>query len=205
MNWLAKSLTALALLAATAFAAGAGDLKQTAEPRWSASIFAGYTDHDSDMQEALRLPFDSGLREEKLVGVALAYRAGRFLNHFTLEFEGGLGRRFPISDATEAWAAAFIRFDGFPWKHMLYTSLGASLGVNYVSALPASELPTLAEPDRPTSKLLHYFSPEIAFALPDHRQHEMFVRLHHRSGMWGLFNGVHGASDALVLGYRLRF
>lgn len=205
MNWLAKSLTALAVLAATALAADAGDLAQTSEPRWSASIFAGYTDHDGQMFTATRLAFDPGMREEKILGGALAYRVGRFWNHFTLEVEGGVATRFPDSHLTEGWAAAFVRFDGFPWKHVLYTSIGGSIGVNYVSSLPASELPTLAEPDRPTSKLLHYFSPEIAFALPDHRQHEMFVRLHHRSGVWGLFNGVHGGSDALVLGYRLRF
>lgn len=206
MNWLAKSLSALAVLVASVTPALAdGWLQQTGEPRWSASIFAGYTDHDGQMFKAPKAAWDSSFREEKIAGVALAYRAGRFWNHFTLEFEGGLGTRFPDSHAEDGWAAAFVRFDGFPWKHLLYTSVGASIGVNYVSKLPASELPTLTQPDRPTSKLLHYFAPEIAFALPDRREHEVFARLHHRSGVWGLFDGVHGASDALVFGYRYRF
>lgn len=206
MNWLVKSITALALLAAGTYTSSAGGmLQQTNEPRWSASIFGGWTDHDGEMFSAPRVAWNNGLREENIAGLALAYRAGRFWNHFTLEFEAGLGARFPDSHAAEGWAAAFVRFDGFPWKHMLYTSVGASIGVDYVSRLPASELPTLDDPDRPTSKLLHYFSPEFAFALPEHRQHEMFMRLHHRSGVWGLFDGVHGASDAFVMGYRYRF
>ncbi len=206
MNWLEKSLAACAILAASVLPSQAGSLlQQTGEPRWSASIFAGITDQDSQMFKAPRAVWDKSLREESIAGVALAYRAGRFWNHFTLEFEGGIGGRFPDSNASEAWAAAFVRFDGFPWKHMLYTSVGASVGVDYVSKLPASELPTAGWPDRPTSKLLHYFAPEIAFALPDRREHEVFARIHHRSGVWGLFDGVHGASDALVVGYRYRF
>lgn len=206
MNWLARSLLTLAFLGVAATSSGAdGWLQQTGEPRWSASILAGYTDHDSQMFKAPKVAWDSSFREEKIAGVALAYRAGRFWNHFTLEFEAGLGGRFPESHAKEGWAAAFVRFDGFPWKQVLYTSVGASVGIDYVSKLPASELPTVDEPDRPTSKLLHYFAPEIAFALPEHREHEVFARIHHRSGVWGLFDGVHGASDALVVGYRYRF
>ena len=49
------------------------------------------------------------------------------------------------------------------------------------------------------------FAPEIAFALPESPQHELFVRLHHRSGVFGTFGGVHGGADVVTLGYRFRF
>lgn len=206
MNQLGKIIAGAAILLGAVAPLRAGVLPTpVAEPRWSVSVFGGFTDHDGRMFDAIRLPADRSLREENLAGVALAYRVGRFWSHFTLEVEGGVGTRFPDSHATEGWAAAFVRFDGFPWKQALYTSVGASVGLDYLSTLPPSEVPTIGEPDRPTSKLLHYFSPEIAFAFPEARRHEMFVRLHHRSGVWGLFNGVHGGSDALVMGYRLRF
>jgi hypothetical protein len=52
---------------------------------------------------------------------------------------------------------------------------------------------------------LHYFSPEITFALPEHKEHELLIRYHHRSGVFGTFNGVWGGSNVLTMGYRYRF
>jgi hypothetical protein len=40
--------------------------------------------------------------------------------------------------------------------------------------------------------LLHYFSPELTFADPDNKDFEIVTRLHHRSGIFGLFGGVAG-------------
>jgi hypothetical protein len=46
---------------------------------------------------------------------------------------------------------------------------------------------------------------EAAFALPDVPQWELITRIHHRSGTFGLFNGVTGASNAWGVGMRYNF
>ena len=53
--------------------------------------------------------------------------------------------------------------------------------------------------------LLHYFSPEITFANPDNKDFEIVTRLHHRSGVFGLFDGVDGGSTFLSVGFRRHF
>ena len=172
--------------------------------KWAVSMFYGFASTgDSEMFTAPRAWWDSKFREESLVGGALSYNVLRFLRYFTLEAEIGVGHRFGIG-ATEGWMAGYVRYDNFPWNHVVRTTVAASIGVNYITRLPVSEDP-VTDPNHPRSKLLHYFSPEITFALPDSPQHELVFRVHHRSGVWGLFNGVRGGADAFVVGYRYRF
>ncbi len=171
--------------------------------KWAVSMFYGFASVDSDMYMAPKALWDSNFREESVVGGTISYNAVRFLRHFTLEAEIGVGHRFGVG-ATEGWVAGFVRYDNFPWNHVLRTTVAASIGVNYINTLPASENPP-GDPGAARSKLLHYFAPEITFALPDQPQHELLFRLHHRSGVFGLFNGVHGGADAFVMGYRYRF
>lgn len=169
--------------------------------KWALSLMAGYASIDADMQFAPKAWWDKSFREEAVIVGAASYNVVRFLRHFTFEAEVGLGHRFGVG-ATEGWVAAYIRYDNFPWNHIIRTTVAASVGVNYISRLPRSERD---EPGEPTSHLLHYFSPEITFALPDKPEHELVMRIHHRSGIFGLMNGVHGGADAFVVGYRYRF
>ena len=53
--------------------------------------------------------------------------------------------------------------------------------------------------------LLHYFAPEITFADPDNKDLEFVTRLHHRSGVFRLFDGVNGGSTFLSIGFRQHF
>ena len=169
--------------------------------KWAVSFFYGFASVDSDMYYAPKAWWDGSFREEAFAGGAVSYNVVRFLRHFTLEAELGYGHRFGVG-AHEGWAAAYVRYDNFPWNHVLRTTFAASVGVDYVSELPISER---GDGTNPTSKLLHYFSPEITLALPNSPQHEMVFRLHHRSGVFGLFNGVRGGADAFTVGYRYRF
>ena len=138
-------------------------------------------------------------------GGAVSYQLFHFWRDFTGELELGAGKHFPHSGALEGWTAVFFRYHGLPWRDRLITTLAASTGLSYVDRLLNSEENATHEGDRPKSKLLHYFAPDIAFALPESPQRELFVRLHHRSGVFGAFGGVHGGADVVTLGYRLKF
>jgi hypothetical protein len=53
--------------------------------------------------------------------------------------------------------------------------------------------------------VLHNFSPEITFADPDNKNVELVLRLHHRSGIFGLIDGVSTGSTFVTTGIRVRF
>ena len=79
-----------------------------------------------------------------------------------------------------------MRHDGFPWNHHVYTTVAASVGLNYATRIS----PVERNKSGGTSRLLHYFSPGIAFARPEGKKLELVLRLHHRSGAFGLCNGA---------------
>ena len=55
------------------------------------------------------------------------------------------------------------------------------------------------------SKLLNMFNPEVEVGWPGAPEWAGFVRLHHRSGIFGLINGVTGGSTYMTFGLRKRF
>jgi hypothetical protein len=171
------------------------------EPKWAVTLLAGASAGDDKLAQLLTSPWSATVRDDYFVGGSLSRRLTRFWSYISLEAEIGVGARFGATDGAEGWAAIYVRYDGFPWAHMLYTTVAVSTGVNYLSKLPPAEM----HPGDSTSHLLHYFSPEITFALPQYTQHEVLVRFHHRSGVFGTFNNVWGGSNVIAIGYRNRF
>jgi hypothetical protein len=51
---------------------------------------------------------------------------------------------------------------------------------------------------------MHFFAPEIAFALPRRPEAELMFRFHHRSGVFGLVSEAWGAAQYGTVGLRLR-
>jgi hypothetical protein len=170
------------------------------EPQWAATLLFGVSAGDDRLLEILSAPWSAHLRQDYFIGGALSRRLGRFFDHFMIEAEIGQGGRPGETNSYEVWGALFLRYDGFFWNNILYTTIAVSTGVNYMTALP------LAETHEPKSAhLLHYLAPEITFALPEYRNHELVFRYHHRSGVFGLFSNVWGGSNVITGGYRYRF
>jgi hypothetical protein len=171
------------------------------EPQWSVTLFGGASAGDDRLVELLTSPWNADVRDDYFVGAAVSKRLVRFWNYFTIEPEIGVGGRFGQTNSPEIWVALYLRYDGFPWNHIVYTTVGVSTGLDYLWDLPPSE----TYPGDPTSHLLHYFSPEITFSLPAYKQYELLIRYHHRSGVFGTFNGVWGGSNIISAGFRYRF
>ena len=76
-------------------------------------------------------------------------------------------------------------------------------GVSYLTEISAFERSRDAKND--AAHLLHYMGPEITFANPDNKNLEFLVRYHHRSGVFGLFDGVVSGSTFITGGVRFRF
>ncbi|MEJ1161273.1 hypothetical protein [Prosthecomicrobium sp. N25] len=174
-----------------------------AEPVWGAAVFLGASGGGADLHVLAYKPWHIDPSDHVFAGTAVSRRLARFWTDFTVEAEVGAGQRVGNRyHASEAWVAGYLRYDGFPWNRFVKTSVAFSTGLNIIDNLPSEET---RRADKHHSHLLHYFSPEVTFALPEAPNHELVVRFQHRSGVFGTFNGVWGGSNVVAVGYRYRW
>jgi hypothetical protein len=127
---------------------------------------------------------------------------GSWGESFSLEVETGAGYRFGEEVRGEGWGALYLRFGHFPWNGRIHTTVATSLGL---SVLTGDSHHERARDHRGEgAKLLHYFSPEMTFAAPRRKHVEVVLRVHHRSGVFGLFDGVVSGSNFVSVGVRRR-
>jgi hypothetical protein len=175
----------------------------------SISILGGVSVGNNTLGDVL-FPTDlkaKGLGEGGFVGLAMSRQLVRFWGHYWLEAEMGGGFRFePAVDYynPEAWAAIYLKFDGFPWNDVIRTSVGVSTGLHWIAELTPGDTNYGQYTIPENAVLQHYFSPEIAFSLPDRPQDELFVRIHHRSTGYGLFWNTEAGSNVVAIGLRFR-
>ncbi|NLH80876.1 MAG: hypothetical protein GX458_08545 [Phyllobacteriaceae bacterium] len=154
-------------------------------------------------------PWDYRWGASKFIGGALSRDVFEYRDYFKIEAEIGVGQRFGSFHETDGWGALYFRWTKFPWNDWVKTSIAASTGLDFASAVPAWEARETGVPGG--SKLMHYFSPEITFAAPSNPDWEIVLRIHHRSGgrkYWGdvgLFNGTGGGIQYGVIGIRHHF
>jgi hypothetical protein len=97
-------------------------------------------------------------------------------------------------------AAILHRWYDWPWDGLLRTSLAAGTGLSWATEVPFLE--GEARPGRNASQLLLYMALELEVTPHWARSWSLFARIHHRSGVFGTFNGVHGGSDPIGIGLR---
>ena len=141
--------------------------------------------------------------DDHIVATALSRETWRFGTRWTLEPEVGLARRFGRQDATEVWGAVFFRYHGFPWDDVLVTTAAVSTGLNWADEI--TEVEEDRADDEVGSQWMHFFAPEITFALPSRPNLELLFRFHHRSGVFGLVSDARGGAQYATVGVRVRF
>ncbi len=141
--------------------------------------------------------------DDHFAGAALSRRVLRLWGRVDVEPEAGIGRRLGRQDQTEVWGAFFLRYRGFPWDEHLLTSFAISTGLNYASEI--SQVEQLRARDGEGSRVMHYFAPELTFALPSAPNRELMLRFHHRSGVFGVISDAWGGSQYATVGIRWRF
>jgi len=178
----------------------------------SVHVFSGQAVRTS-LRSALGLngftsPSDYNFDDSYLIGFGVSRRIATFGDNLAIEGEVGIAQRFGDMEATEIWSALYLRWLSFPWNNYIKTSFAVSTGLNYATKL--DELELARSTNGRGSKFLHYFSPEITFALPETPNQELVFRLHHRSGGkilldHGLFNGVDGGAHHITAGIRFKY
>ncbi len=174
----------------------------------SVTLFGGHSAAPMSMQDVLSnvtLPTEWDWGDSDIAGIYFSRPIMSYKDLFTIDTEIGIAKRFGAETETEYWTALYLRWRKFPWNHIVKTTIGASIGLNYATGISVYEKEKAATRGSEGSKLLHFFSPELTLALPEQENVELVFRFHHRSGVWGTFNGVHGGSHFGTVGIRIKF
>lgn len=169
-----------------------------AEREWAVSLYGARLTNGT-LQETVT--FQTGFADSDLVVGALSRRIGSFKKYIDFELEGQVAKHFGDQDHWEFNGLVVARWLPFPWDHVIDTSFAMGEGLSYATETPELE----ARHHDETSQFLDYLMFEFAFSLPSVPEWSLITRIHHRSGAYGLFNGVHGASNAWGVGLRYAF
>lgn len=180
----------------------------------SVMVFGGVAS-ETNFAQIIYSPWTTELNDIGVIGASYSHRFGTMNNllgggglghigdDFTIEGEVGTSVRFGGESLGEAWTALYLRYDGLPWNDTVYTTVGVNTGVSLLTDI--SEFEEGRDGKGRSSVLLHYLGPEFTFADPENKDLELVLRLHHRSGVFGLFDGVVSGSTFLSAGIRVRF
>jgi len=166
------------------------------------AVFGG-SEVTSDMSKILvrqpRFPTAWQWGDGHIIGAAVSRPIAAIGQVARLEPELGVAQRFQSMHATEAWVALYLRWLQFPWNDYIRTTAAISTGIDVASEVEFRE--RLEDTHRRGSNVLHYFSPEITFALPQRSDIQLLLQFHHRSGIH-LIRGVSGGAQFGVMGLR---
>ena len=143
-------------------------------------------------------------RRAYISALAMGYEVGRTGDYLHWELEGQLVQHHRYQDHHEFNALVIARWTRFPWDHRVRTSIAFGEGLSYASAVPPIE-PRGDRDGGESARLLNYLLVELELGLPHSPQWGLVARLHHRSGVFGLYNGVNGGSNYIGGGLRYRF
>jgi hypothetical protein len=141
-------------------------------------------------------------RDFKFAAVTAGKKIGNLLDRIDFELEGQIVKHVAGQHHWEFNALVVARWPCFPWNNIIKTSFAVGEGLSLAMETSVFEEKYHGEE---TNAFLNYLMFEFDFALPNNPRWSLVTRLHHRSGVYGLFNGVNGASNALGLGIRYHF
>lgn len=181
------------------------------EKRWGILFYSGAT-ATQQLGQLIRGEFNSASETLYTGEISYTLKKDNLLRRIlqpllsTVQIAGNVTYRNEHRDAPNIWeydAYLIARWQNFPWKHYIDTSLAASEGISYDSHVPQ------VENDGTTSdksqRLLNYLMFEAAFALPSHPNWQLAVRIQHRSTAYGVFGTGNSGSNNIGLGLRYSF
>jgi hypothetical protein len=171
---------------------------QNAQRDWALTLYFGrLTDSDLTQTAVFNFKFEDAY----FIDAGLSRRLYTYRNYFNLEVEGQIAKHFGDQDQWEFDLVSYFRWLLFPWDEYWNTSFAAGAGLSYATSVPKIEAKNYDD----TAQFLGALMFEFAFSLPQVPEWKLVTGIHHRSGAFGLFNGVHGASNAWTVGLRYSF
>jgi hypothetical protein len=181
------------------------DPNDPAEPEWAVTLFNGIFTARTFGKTTFNIPghFESNY----IHGLSVSRELWKTEKHFSWELEGMFAKhhgkhKTGYQNYEEFVLAVFLRYRTFPWDNFIDTSFAIGEGLSLTSKTPERES---QRDDSESQPLLNYLAIELAFSIPKYPKASIVYRIHHRSGAFGLFGGVKGASDFYMLGLRYNF
>lgn len=97
-----------------------------------------------------------------------------------------------------------LRWQHFPWDKYIVTTFDFGEGLSFASGLPERETRDIQKAEN-ARKFLNLLIFEVTAALPSHPDWQIVYRIHHRSGVFGLFSPGITGSTAIQIGIRHQF
>lgn len=140
-------------------------------------------------------------QDSRLSAVGLNYKFLSFIQRITFETEGLIVKHDGLQDhwETDVMLIARIEF----WKDMLPISFAFGKGLSYASEMPSIEGDT---EDDPTNQWLNFFIVEMDVGLKNIPWNpRLLFRIHHRSGVGGIYCPKTCGSNFLTSGIKVSF
>lgn len=119
------------------------------------------------------------------------------------ESEGQVAKHSGQQEHSEYNALILHRWTYYPWSNRVRITSAIGNGLSWASEVPALEL--ASHSNKGATQLLSYLLLELTVGIPGFEGFDLVGRIHHRSGVFGLFDGVHGGSNIISLGLRYEF
>lgn len=148
----------------------------------------------------LDIPRGLELTDSYTFGVSVSKQFAEWTRYMRLEGELQVLKHFGDQDHWEFTGSVNLRWVVFPWNKYLETSMAIGEGLSWATEIPALEKADPTNYDY--SQLSNYILLEVTFAIPE-SPWSLVTRIHHRSGVWGVFG--HSGSNVLEMGVRYRF
>ena len=171
------------------------------EKGWAVTVYSG----PLTSQTSSKIFGNADFGHAGIVAFAGAKELGSvWRNQLAFELEAQAVQHFGKQTHFELNPIVFIaRWRNFPWNKTLPTTLAIGDGLSIATETPKLEVKRRGRKD--TSKVLNYVMAELTLSLPEYPRWAAVARYHHRSGMFGVFNGVHDASTAVAAGLKYWF
>ncbi len=170
------------------------------DKEWFVSLYTGQFSNTA-FNEIIR--FNTQFESSHIVVASLGKELGIYRDKIGMEWEGQVAWHSGKQSHGEINASYTLRWLPFIWDHYLDTSFAFGNGLSYATSDP--ELEIRESDDNDTNQLLYYFLVEMAFVIPRHEQYDFFVRIHHRSSVFGAIGGITAGSNFIGVGLRYRF
>lgn len=178
-----------------------GDLTSPqAADRWFASIYVGQYSNTA-LNEIVRINTD--FEDSNVYVLSVGKELGVYKNVIGYELEAQVAQHSGKQTHEEINGAFTLRWLPFPWDRYLDTSFAFGNGLSYATSEP--ELEIREGEEHKTNQLLYYILVELAFSLPQQPDWDLFVRIHHRSSVFGLIDNIWTGSNFVGLGLRYKF
>ncbi|MCK5614995.1 hypothetical protein KAR91_74725 [Candidatus Pacearchaeota archaeon] len=175
--------------------------KSGADDGYFLSLYGGRVSHT---------PFNAIVRgilnfkDYYLVAGALGKELAVYKDKVGIEMEGQIVKHIEGKEHWEFNSVLTLRWLPFPWDKKVDTSFAWGNGFSYATDKPEFEVEDSSH-NNETSQVLYYFMAEMDFALPDVSKWHVFSRIHHRSSVFGLIDGIMAGSNYVTFGVRYHF